>query len=167
MIYDTSKLTNNDLIKVLRDSTHNDAITYYRWSGSAFNYVGAEGPYYTTAETDTLLNGKQDKIAAGSNIQIAADGKTISATDTTYSAGTNEKLDTISNKIDGIELNSTRNQLLTLMSNYPNNESEILKVADYYFNDLNGDWYMTELFSKWGTARGIDVSNIIKMKKEN
>lgn len=79
---------------------------------------------------------------------------------------TNGKLDTISNKIDGIEMNSTRNQLLTLMSNYPNNESEILKVADYYFNDLNGDWYMTELFSKWGTARGIDVSNIIKMKKE-
>lgn len=82
-------------------------------------------------------------------------------------SGTNEKLDTISSKIDGIEMNSTRNQLLTLMSNYPNNESEILKVADYYFNDLNGDWYMTELFSKWGTARGIDVSNIIKMKKEN
>lgn len=90
--YDTSKLHANDLIKVLRDSTHNDAITYYRWSGSAFNYVGAEGPYYTTAETDTLLNAKQDKIIAGNNIQIAADGKTISATDTTYSAGTNVQI---------------------------------------------------------------------------
>ena len=90
--YDTSKLHANDLIKVLRDSTHNDAITYYRWSGSAFNYVGAEGPYYTTAETDTLLNAKQDDIVAGNNIQIAADGKTISATDTTYSAGTNVQI---------------------------------------------------------------------------
>ena len=90
--YDTSKLHANDLIKVLRDSTHNDAITYYRWSGSAFNYVGAEGPYYTTAETDTLLNAKQDNIVAGNNIQIAADGKTISATDTTYSAGTNVQI---------------------------------------------------------------------------
>lgn len=82
-------------------------------------------------------------------------------------ATTNEKLDSISTKIDSIELNSTRNQLLTLMSDYPNNESEILKVADYYFNDLDGDWYMTELFSKWGNTRGVDVSNIIKMKKEN
>lgn len=90
--YDTSKLHANDLIKVLRDSTHSDAITYYRWSGSAFNYVGAEGPYYTTAETDTLLNAKQDTIVAGNNIQIAADGKTISATDTTYSAGTNVQI---------------------------------------------------------------------------
>ena len=30
------------------------------------------------------IGGKQDKLTAGSNIQIAADGKTISATDTTY-----------------------------------------------------------------------------------
>ena len=84
--YDTSKLHDKDLIKVLADETHDDAITYYRWSTSSesFTYVGAEGPYYTTAETDTLLSGKQDTLIAGSNIQIAADGKTISATDTTY-----------------------------------------------------------------------------------
>lgn len=88
--YDTSKLHNNDLIKVLQDETHDDAITYYRWSTStnAFTYVGAEGPYYTCSETDVLLSGKQDTLIAGSNIQIASDGKTISATDTTYSAFT-------------------------------------------------------------------------------
>lgn len=84
--YDTSKLHDNDLIKVLQDETHDDAITYYRWSTAtdAFTYVGAEGPYYTCSETDALLGGKQDKLIAGTNIQIAADGKTISATDTTY-----------------------------------------------------------------------------------
>ena len=82
--YDTSKLHDNDLIKVLQDETRDDAITYYRWNGSAFTYVGAEGPYYTASETDTLLAAKQDTLIAGANIQIAADGKTISATDTTY-----------------------------------------------------------------------------------
>lgn len=86
--YDTSKLHANDLIKVLQDETRDDAITYYRWNGSAFTYVGAEGPYYTASETDALLDDKQDKLIAGSNIQIASDGKTISATDTTYSAFT-------------------------------------------------------------------------------
>ena len=60
--YDTSKLHDNDLIKVLQDETRDDAITYYRWNGSAFTYVGAEGPYYTATETDTLLGAKQDKI---------------------------------------------------------------------------------------------------------
>lgn len=84
--YDTSKLHNNDLIKVLQDETHGDAITYYRWNDTTdtFFYVGAEGPYYTASETDTLLAAKQDTLIAGANIQIAADGKTISATDTTY-----------------------------------------------------------------------------------
>lgn len=84
--YDTSKLHDNDLIKVLADETHDDAITYYRWNDTTdtFSYVGAEGPYYTVTETDTLLSGKQDTLIAGTNIQIAADGKTISATDTTY-----------------------------------------------------------------------------------
>ena len=78
---------------------------------------------------------------------------------------TNKKLDTISSKIDGLELDSTRTQLLTLISDYPNNESEILKVAYHYFKVLNGDWYMSELFSKWATQKGIDVSDIMAIKK--
>lgn len=88
--YDTSKLKDNDLIKVLADETRDDAITYYRWSTTTetFTYVGAEGPYYTASETDVLLSGKQDTLIAGTNISIAADGKTISATDTTYNAFT-------------------------------------------------------------------------------
>ena len=80
-------------------------------------------------------------------------------------AATNEKLDNISSKIDSIELNSTRNQLLTLMSDYPDNESEILKVAGYYFQDLGGDWYMTDLFTRWAEGRGIDVSKIVNIGK--
>lgn len=92
--YDTSALKDNDIIKVLADETHDDAIAYYRWNDSSdeFVFVGVEGPYYTASETDTLLAGKQDKLIAGSNIQIASDGKTISATDTTYTAGTNVQI---------------------------------------------------------------------------
>lgn len=84
--YDTSKLHDKDLIKVLQDETHDDAITYYRWSTSThtFSYVGAEGPYYTVSETDALLGDKQDTLVAGSNIQIDSETNTISATDTTY-----------------------------------------------------------------------------------
>lgn len=39
---------------------------------------------FVTASDKTTWSGKQDKLVAGSNIQIASDGKTISATDTTY-----------------------------------------------------------------------------------
>ena len=41
------------------------------------------------AYTDTEVAKKQDPIVAGANITIADDGKTISAKDTTYTAGTN------------------------------------------------------------------------------
>lgn len=51
--YDTSTLTDNDIIKVLEDSTHDDAISYYRWSttSESFSFVGSIGPY-----TDTDLS---------------------------------------------------------------------------------------------------------------
>lgn len=76
--YDTSKLSDNDIIKVLQDETRDDAITYYRWNGTAFVYVGAEGPYYTASETDALLADKQNTLTAGTNITIVGD--VISAT---------------------------------------------------------------------------------------
>ena len=39
-------------------------------------------------DLNTALSWKQDTLIAWSNVQIASDGKTISATDTTYTAGT-------------------------------------------------------------------------------
>ena len=83
--YDTSKLHDNDIIKVLQDETHSNETAYYRWSTttSSFSYVGSEGPYYTESEIDTMLAGKQDTLTAGANITIDANNE-ISAVDTTY-----------------------------------------------------------------------------------
>lgn len=52
--YDTSKLKDNDIIKVLQDSTQGNATTYYRWSTTTqtFTLIGQEGPYYTKAAAD-------------------------------------------------------------------------------------------------------------------
>lgn len=83
---------------------------------------------------------------------------------TQINSGTNQKLDTIIEKVDKAELDATRSQLLALMSDYPDNESEILKVADYYFNVIDGDWYMTDLFTRWADSRGIDVTKIVTVK---
>lgn len=82
---------------------------------------------------------------------------------TQINASTNAKLDTISSQVTELKLDTTRNQLLTLMNNYPDNEEEIMKVAKYYFKDLDGDWYMTSLFIEWGEEKGIDVTGIVKM----
>lgn len=79
-------------------------------------------------------------------------------------AATNTRLDSISEQLETLEQDTVRSQLLTLMSNYPNNESEILKVARYYFKDLGGDWYMTQLFVQWASERGVDVDHIVITK---
>lgn len=93
--YDTSTLGNNDVVKVLDDETHEDALTYYRWSTTTqtWSYIGQEAPYYSKGQMDVKLADKQDKLTAGANIQIQ--NGTISATDTTYTAG------------NGINLNGT------------------------------------------------------------
>ena len=69
--YDTSGLGNNDIIKVLQDSTHNNAMTYYRWNkpNNEWDYVGQEGPYYTKSEVDIALQGKQATLVSGTNIK--------------------------------------------------------------------------------------------------
>lgn len=53
--YDTSTLANNDIIKVLEDSTHDNAMSYYRWNSASeeWSYIGSEGAYYTKSESDT------------------------------------------------------------------------------------------------------------------
>lgn len=63
--YDTSKLTDKALIKVLVDSTHSNAETYYRWStsSSSFSYVGSAGASYTKAESDAKFLSQTDAAA--------------------------------------------------------------------------------------------------------
>lgn len=56
----------------------------------------------------------------------------------------------------------TRLELLNLIHNQPNNRAEIEKVARHYFIELDGDWYMTGIYSEWADTYGGDVSFVIK-----
>lgn len=76
---------------------------------------------------------------------------------------TNERLDKISASLDNLELDTTRTQLIMLINDYPDNTSEILKVANKYFVDLKGDWYVTEIFTKWAKDHDVDVSGIMSV----
>lgn len=63
--YDTSKLKDNDIVKVLDDSTHNDAPSYYRWSTHThtFTYIGSESASYTKAEADAKFETQTNAAA--------------------------------------------------------------------------------------------------------
>lgn len=78
--YDTTKLNNNDIIKVLDDEEHDDSVGYYRWKIVAggtnhWDYIGSEGPYYTVAEADAEFVPQTrtiNNIALDSNITLTA-----------------------------------------------------------------------------------------------
>lgn len=55
----------------------------------------------------------------------------------------------------------TRLELANLIHNQPHNKAEIEKVAKYYFVNLDGDWYMTGLYSTWAKEYDGDVSFIV------
>ena len=48
-----------------------------------------------------------------------------------------------------LEKDSVRLQMLLLMADYPDEVTEILKLAEYYFRELKANWYMTTMFQSW------------------
>ena len=60
-----------------------------------------------------------------------------------------DRLDQIDQKLQQSEKDELRTQLLLLLSDYPHEAAEILKIAEHYFSDLEGNWYCTSLFNKW------------------
>lgn len=48
-----------------------------------------------------------------------------------------------------LEKDGCRTQLLLLMSDYPGERQEILTLAQYYFQNLQGNFYLDNLFAEW------------------
>lgn len=54
-----------------------------------------------------------------------------------------------------LEKDGCRTQLLLLMSVYPDEKQEILKLAEYYFGTLKGNFYLDSLFDDWLKNHGL------------
>ena len=48
-----------------------------------------------------------------------------------------------------------RTQLLLLISDYPDNKTEIMTLGEHYFKDLKANWYMSSIFNTWLKAHNI------------
>ena len=72
----------------------------------------------------------------------------------------------LSNKVDSqnerTELQLTRLELMTLISDDPHNVVEIEKVAYHYFHDLKGNYYMDSEYSRWCQEYGGDCEIMYK-----
>ena len=76
--YDTSKLTDKDVIRVLTDSTHDNNSTYYRYSKSSnsFTYIGTSKTYSNFVGTDGTAAGVSGLVPAPATTDA---GKYLSA----------------------------------------------------------------------------------------
>lgn len=72
-----------------------------------------------------------------------------------------EGLTPIRKELHEIRLDTTRTQLIMLMEHQPHNHDTIIKVAERYFCQLQGDWYCTSLFRDWAKREGIEIPNQI------
>lgn len=55
----------------------------------------------------------------------------------------------VKGKLLTLEKDVLRTQLLLLILLRPEEKQEILTIAEHYFKDLKGNWYMTSIFNKW------------------
>ena len=69
----------------------------------------------------------------------------------------NSDIKDIKKKLTKIEKDSIRTQMLMLMQQYPDNEHEVLTLAEYYFTDLHANFYMTSMFTKWLALNHIEI----------
>lgn len=53
-----------------------------------------------------------------------------------------------------LEKDVLRTQLLLMILLKPEEKKEILTLAQHYFVDLEGNWYMTDIFKKWLKEKG-------------
>lgn len=79
----------------------------------------------------------------------------------------NEKIDKIDVKVDNLEVDSTREQLLLLIYCDPSNHSDILKFANKYFVELGQDWVISETFQEWASKEGVDITRIMEIHDRN
>ena len=67
-----------------------------------------------------------------------------------------KETEAIKSALKKLEKDVLRTQLLLLILLKPEEKQEILTIAEHYFKDLQGDWYMTSIFNKW--LEGADIA---------
>lgn len=92
-------------------------------------------------------------------IIVAVIGSTAVASLVQFFVNRSDNRKSLGKRLDRLERDGLRTQLLLLILMRPEEHQEILTIAEHYFrkppNGLGGDWYMTSLFYKWLNDTGI------------
>lgn len=155
--YDTSKLHVDDVICVLKDSIHNDTVTYYRWVQKEdlsydFEYIGSEGSYYTKAESDERFISSNIKINGHPiNTDVNLTAEDVGAISSSVEIGdgiiTIQKLDlhnpdeeTNREEIDRFSVNQTQPKAIAIP--IPTDLSDLNNSANFITKNVLLDLYL-------------------------
>lgn len=86
-------------------------------------------------------------------------GSILSWFETKMTEHLDSRIDTLENTVNDIRQDTIRLQLDNLINGDADNIESILTVARVYFIDMDGDWYMTEKFKRWGREHDVDLSD--------
>lgn len=63
-----------------------------------------------------------------------------------------EKLTAIEKNQQTAEKDTIRTQLLVMIADFPEETTDILRLAEHYFKDLDGNWVASALFNEWAKS---------------
>lgn len=129
--YDINKITENDVIKVLKDESRNNEITYYRLVSGAWVFLGSLGDFYSKEESD-------DKFVAKEL------GKDLSTNDYT-----NKDKEKVQNTFPNVEIpidifeirtaSATKNDIIEVFGTLDNYKEICKKLGNNYVGVIRGD----------------------------
>lgn len=67
----------------------------------------------------------------------------------------NNELKGLKNQLKLQEKDALRTQLMVMIKDFPDETSDILRLAEHYFTKLGGNWVLTDIFSTWADENGV------------
>lgn len=68
----------------------------------------------------------------------------------------------LSRRVEELQVDSLRTQLLLLIADYSGDRSEILRLAEKYFKDYHGNFYLSSIFTTWLKENKMDIPQWFK-----
>lgn len=65
------------------------------------------------------------------------------------------------------EKDNLRTQLMVMIKDYPYETTDILRLGEHYFKDLNGNWVLTDIFGSWAAGQGVIVPTWFPKEEKN
>ena len=65
------------------------------------------------------------------------------------------------------EKDNLRTQLMVMIKDFPSEKTDILRLGQHYFNDLHGNWVLTDLYRKWVVEENVQLPTWLPEEKKD